>query len=141
MPRVPAHVGIAENETADSLAKEKNPNKLPFTVTVNNLNSVITSRFKDKTVKFKYQISELPITNRNLTNRLKTRHLRRMKIHKDETRCNVGTALTENCPPTTYFAIPAILQRISDCHQDDLYSDNCLEIVDVVYRIFGLIRK
>ncbi|GFS78802.1 hypothetical protein TNCV_3149321 [Trichonephila clavipes] len=86
--------------------------------------------------------SELLITNRTLVNtltRLRTCPLRGMKIHRDGTRTYLqcrnypDTELTSDylffCP-----AILAILQRISDCPQDDLYSDNCLDVTDV----FGL---
>ncbi|GFR22829.1 hypothetical protein TNCT_492021 [Trichonephila clavata] len=87
---IPADVGINENETADALAKEArkvNNDKLPFVVTLNDINSVTRSTFTDKTLKFKYQTSELLITNVTLANtftRLRARHLRAIKYTKME---------------------------------------------------------
>ncbi|GFU91433.1 hypothetical protein TNCV_2542011 [Trichonephila clavipes] len=63
-----------------------------------------------------------------------------MKTFKDGTRMHL---YCKNCPDTKrtfdlLFSCPAILatlQRISDCPQDDLNSNNCLDITDVVYWI------
>ena len=122
-------------------------NKLPCVVTLNDINAVSKSRFKDKAVKLKHQICELN-TSRTLVNTLtwlRTRHLRGMKIYRNRTtkylRCR-------NCDPHTkllpehLFSCPiilAILQQISDCPQEDHYSDICLDLAEAVFRTFGLI--
>ena len=51
---MPAHVGIYENETADTLAIEEgklNNDYLTCVVTLNDINAVAKSRLKDKAVK------------------------------------------------------------------------------------------
>ena len=59
MQWMPAHVGIDENESAHTLAKEArkfNNGKLPCIVTLSNINSVANSRLKNKPLKRKQQI-------------------------------------------------------------------------------------
>ena len=148
MQWVPAHIGIDENETADTLAKETrklNNDQLPCVVTLKDINNMAKSKLKNKAVKLKHQICELN-TSRTLANiltRLRTRHLRGMKIQKGGSKkhltcrnCGSDTELS----PELLFSCPAnlpTLQQISNYPQEGLRWDNCLEITEAVYGIFG----
>ena len=76
--------------TANALArkaKKLNNVKLPCIVTLNDINAVAIFRLKNKVLNLNHQIYELDtsMTLANTLARLRTRYLRRMKIHRDET--------------------------------------------------------
>ena len=89
MQWVPAHVGIDENKSVNTSAKETrklNNDKLPCVKKkLKDINAVAKSKLKNKTGKLKHQICELNTSRilATILTRRRTRDLREMKILKD----------------------------------------------------------
>ncbi|GFU68421.1 RNase H domain-containing protein [Trichonephila clavipes] len=89
---IPAHVNIEGNECADSLAKEaRDINHKCTTITLDDANAVAKYRIMNHTFKKKNLVTEFdyPRIITSTTARLRTEHLKGMKIHPDKTRSYV----------------------------------------------------
>ncbi|GFX57751.1 probable RNA-directed DNA polymerase from transposon BS [Trichonephila clavipes] len=145
---IPAHVNIEGNECADSLAKEaRDIEHKCTTITLDDANAVAKHRIMNHTFK-KPLVTEFDCP-RNITStiaRLRTEHLKGMKIHPGKTRSYVqckhcpDLQLTPNhileCPTVATKLLKMGMVPLRDSLWELLYSPDAPRIAEAVIKTF-----
>ncbi|GFV01516.1 probable RNA-directed DNA polymerase from transposon BS [Trichonephila clavipes] len=145
---IPAHVNIEGNECADSLAKEaRDIEHKCTTITLDDANAVAKHRIMNHTFK-KPLVTEFDCS-RIITStiaRLRTEHLKGMKIHPDKTRSYVqckhcpDLQLTPNhileCPTVATKLLKMGMVPLRDSLRELLYSPDAPRIAEAVIKTF-----
>ncbi|GFW08461.1 probable RNA-directed DNA polymerase from transposon BS [Trichonephila clavipes] len=145
---IPAHVIIEGNECADSLAKEaRDIEHKCSTITLDDANAVAKHRIVNHTFK-KPLVTEFdcPRIITSTIARLRTEHLKGMKIHPDKTRSYVqckhcpDLQLTPNhileCPTVATKLLKMGMVPLRDSLQELLYSPDAPRIAEAVIKTF-----
>ncbi|GFY03282.1 RNase H domain-containing protein [Trichonephila clavipes] len=144
----PAHVNIEGNECADSLAKEaRDIEHKCTTITLDDANAVAKHRIMNHTFK-KPLVTEFdcPRIITSTIARLRTEHLKGMKIHPDKTRSYVqckhcpDLQLTPNhileCPTVATKLLKMGMVPLRDSLRELLYSPDAPRIAEAVIKTF-----
>ncbi|GFT67541.1 probable RNA-directed DNA polymerase from transposon BS [Trichonephila clavipes] len=145
---IPAHVNIEGNECADSLAKEaRDIEHKCTTITLDDANAVAKHRIMNHTFK-KPLVTEFdcPRIITSTIARLRTEHLKGMKIHPDKTRSYVqckhcpDLQLTPNhileCPTVATKLLKMGMVPLRDSLWELLYSPDAPRIAEAVIKTF-----
>ncbi|GFW01444.1 RNase H domain-containing protein [Trichonephila clavipes] len=145
---IPAHVNIEGNEGADSLAKEaRDIEHKCTTITLDDANAVAKHRIMNHTFK-KPLVTEFdcPRIITSTIARLRTEHLKGMKIHPDKTRSYVqckhcpDLQLTPNhileCPTVATKLLKMGMVPLRDSLRELLYSPDAPRIAEAVIKTF-----
>ncbi|GFX66474.1 probable RNA-directed DNA polymerase from transposon BS [Trichonephila clavipes] len=145
---IPAHVNIEGNECADSLAKEaRDIEHKCTTITLDDANAVAKHRIMNHTFK-KPLVTEFdcPRIITSTIARLRTEHLKGMKIHLDKTRSYVqckhcpDLQLTPNhileCPTVATKLLKMGMVPLRDSLWELLYSPDAPRIAEAVIKTF-----
>ncbi|GFU57435.1 RNase H domain-containing protein [Trichonephila clavipes] len=145
---IPAHVNIEGNECADSLAKEaRDIEHKCTTITLDEANAVAKHRIMNHTFK-KPLVTEFdcPRIITSTIARLRTEHLKGMKIHPDKTRSYVqckhcpDLQLTPNhileCPTVATKLLKMGMVPLRDSLWELLYSPDAPRIAEAVIKTF-----
>ncbi|GFT78165.1 RNase H domain-containing protein [Trichonephila clavipes] len=145
---IPAHVNIEGNECADSLAKEaRDIEHKCTTITLDDANAVAKHRIMNHTFK-KPLVTEFdcPRIITSTIARLRTEHLKGMKIHPDKTRSYVqckhcpDLQLTPNhileCPTVATKLLKMGMVPLRDSLRELLYSPDAPRIAEAVIKTF-----
>ncbi|GFX95298.1 probable RNA-directed DNA polymerase from transposon BS [Trichonephila clavipes] len=145
---IPAHVNIEGNECADSLAKEaRDIEHKCTTITLDDANAVAKHRIMNHTFK-KPLVTEFdcPRIITSTIARLRTEHLKGMKIHPDKTRSYVqckhcpDLQLTPNhileCPTIATKLLKMGMVPLRDSLRELLYSPDANRIAEAVIKTF-----
>ncbi|GFS85013.1 RNA-directed DNA polymerase from mobile element jockey [Trichonephila clavipes] len=145
---IPAHVNIEGNECADSLAKEaRDIEHKCTTITLDDANAVAKHKIMNHTFK-KPQVTEFdcPRIITSTIARLRTEHLKDMKIHPDKTRSYVqckhcpDLQLTPNhileCPTVATKLLKMGMVPLRDSLRELLYSPDAPRIAEAVIKTF-----
>ncbi|GFU81590.1 ATP-dependent DNA helicase [Trichonephila clavipes] len=145
---IPAHVNIEGNECADSLAKEaRDIEHKCSTITLDDANAVAKHRIMNHTFK-KPLVTEFdcPRIITSTIARLRTEHLKGMKIHPDKTRSYVqckhcpDLQLTPNhileCPTVATKLLKMGMVPLRDSLRELLYSPDAPRIAEAVIKTF-----
>ncbi|GFS96420.1 RNase H domain-containing protein [Trichonephila clavipes] len=145
---IPAHVNIEGNECADSLAKEaRDIEHKCTTITLDDANAVAKHRIMNHTFK-KPLVTEFdcPRIITSTIARLRTGHLKGMKIHPDKTRSYVqckhcpDLQLTPNhileCPTVATKLLKMGMVPLRDSLWELLYSPDAPRIAEAVIKTF-----
>ncbi|GFW36592.1 RNase H domain-containing protein [Trichonephila clavipes] len=146
---IPAHVNIEGNECADSLAKEaRDIEHKCTTITLDDANAVAKHRITNHTFK-KPLVTEFdcPRIITSTIARLRTEHLKGMKIHPDKTRSYVQCKhcpdlhLTPNhileCPTVATKLLKMGMVPLRDSLRELLYSPDAPRIAEAVIKTFN----
>ncbi|GFX52346.1 RNase H domain-containing protein [Trichonephila clavipes] len=144
---IPAHVNIEGNECADSLAKEaRDIDHKCTTITLDDANAVAKHRIMNHTFK-KPLVTEFdcPQIITSTIARLRTEHLKGMKIHPDKTRSYVQCC--KHCPdlqltPNPILEYPTVATKLlkmgmvplRDSLREILYSPDAFRIAEAVIK-------
>ncbi|GFW85110.1 RNase H domain-containing protein [Trichonephila clavipes] len=145
---IPAHVNIEGNECADSLVKEaRDIEHKCTTITLDDANAVAKHRIMNHTFK-KSLVTEFdcPRIITSTIARLRTEHLKGMKIHPDKTRSYVqckhcpDLQLTPNhileCPTVATKLLKMGMVPLRDSLRELLYSPDAPRIAEAVIKTF-----
>ncbi|GFU91524.1 RNA-directed DNA polymerase from mobile element jockey [Trichonephila clavipes] len=145
---IPAHVNFEGNECADSLAKEaRDIEHKCTTITLDDANAVAKHRIMNHTFK-KPLVTEFdcPRIITSTMARLRTEHLKGMKIHPDKTRSYVqckhcpDLQLTPNhileCPTVATKLLKMGMVPLRDSLRELLYSPDAPRIAEAVIKTF-----
>ncbi|GFY05450.1 RNase H domain-containing protein [Trichonephila clavipes] len=145
---IPAHVNIEGNECADNLAKEaRDIEHKCTTITLDDANAVAKHRIMNHTFK-RTLVTEFdcPRIITSTIARLRTEHLKGMKIHPDKTRSYVqckhcpDLLLTPNhileCPTVATKLLKMGMVPLRDSLQELLYSPDAPRIAEAVIKTF-----
>ncbi|GFW14586.1 RNase H domain-containing protein [Trichonephila clavipes] len=145
---IPAHVNMEGNECADSLAKEaRDIEHKCTTITLDDANAVAKHRIMNHTFK-KPLVTEFdcPRIITSTIARLRTEHLKGMKIHPDKTRSYVqckhcpDLQLTPNhileCPTVATKLLKMGMVPLRDSLRGLLYSPDAPRIAEAVIKTF-----
>ncbi|GFX16894.1 probable RNA-directed DNA polymerase from transposon BS [Trichonephila clavipes] len=145
---IPAHVNIEGNECADSLAKEaRDIEHKCTTITLDDANAIAKHRIMNHTFK-KPLVTEFdcPRIITSTIARLRTEHLKGMKIHPDKTRSYVqckhcpDLQLTPNhileCPTVATKLLKMGMVPLRDSLWELLYSPDAPRIAEAVIKTF-----
>ncbi|GFV42602.1 probable RNA-directed DNA polymerase from transposon BS [Trichonephila clavipes] len=145
---IPAHVNIEGNECADSLTKEaRDIEHKCTTITLDDANAVAKHRIMNHTFK-KPLVTEFdcPRIITSTIARLRTEHLKGMKIHPDKTRSYVqckhcpDLQLTPNhileCPTVATKLLKMGMVPLRDSLWELLYSPDAPRIAEAVIKTF-----
>ncbi|GFW39255.1 RNase H domain-containing protein [Trichonephila clavipes] len=145
---IPAHVNIEGNECADCLAKEaRDVEHKCTTITLDDANAVAKHRIMNHTFK-KRNLTEPRIITSTIA-RLRTEHLKGMKIHPDKTRSYIqykhcpDLQLTPNhileCPAVATKLLKMGMVPLRDSLWELLYSSDAPRIAEAVIKTFDRI--
>ncbi|GFU14095.1 RNase H domain-containing protein [Trichonephila clavipes] len=145
---IPAHVNIEGNECADSLAKEaRDIEHKCTTITLDDANAVAKHRIMNHTFK-KPLVTEFdcPRIITSTIAKLRTEHLKGMKIHRDKTRSYVqckhcpDLQLTPNhileCPTVATKLLKMGMVPLRDSLRELLYGPDAPRIAEAVIKTF-----
>ncbi|GFX12622.1 RNase H domain-containing protein [Trichonephila clavipes] len=145
---IPAHVNIEGNEGADSLAKEaRDIEHKCTTITLDDANAVAKHRIMNHTFKKPLATEfDCPRIITSTIARLRTEHLKGMKIHPDKTRSYVqckhcpDLQLTPNhileCPTVATKLLKMGMVPLRDSLRELLYSPDAPRIAETVIKTF-----
>ncbi|GFW00920.1 reverse transcriptase domain-containing protein [Trichonephila clavipes] len=145
---IPAHVNIVGTECADSLAKEaRDIDHKCTTITLDDANAVAKHRIMNHTFEKTLVMGfDCPRIITSTIARLRTEHLKGMKIHPDKTRSYV---LCKHCPdlqltPNHILECPTVATKLlkmgmfplRDSLRELLYSPDAPRIAEAVIKTF-----